>query len=527
MSLVYQRPWIQRPSRAVRVQSPPSVLMGLGELGDDAVGAGASGSLALFTSYLQNYIAAKAGPAALANVKNSPSFVGTIGICASIFLLGEANQLPLDQQAYWNQWRAGASNAASPDNVGWVFGRLVANSKDDLIAAASSYGSWWTDPGASAASFTLVDTTSTGTTWYGGTVVQSALTNEQWNTIFIKAWNVLLKGVKNGVLPLTYLEVLCRGVLQQPASRRMPVFLPPPGNLTQTDPKAIAFRAAMKQLGWSGVVSSWYGYTQQTWAAANSAFETQDAEYASAITSLNYISGEKILEEIQSKFQDYWQARTTAAAALADFDTMLHGPLAGQINPADANAMMAILQQFQTTDQMAYNTLSTAGLWPGTTQPGALNGLGTSMALGLIWGHTHAQRRGLVNPLGLSGLGAVQMIIAGILAVTALGVIAYVVSLMTAVGRSAAAQTKATADSILGTVDTIKASCQRTYLASPKDAAAEKALQDCLANTQALYKTIPPPPDSSDPMGLKYVALLGAVGVAGLIAVGFLKHRSK
>ncbi len=508
---------------------PTPVLDGLGELGDDAVGIGPNGSITNFTAYLTTYIAAKAGPAALANAKNAPSFIGSIGICASIFLLGEANSLPADQQAYWNQWRAQASPAESNDNVYWLFGRMVASSKDDLMAAANAYGVAWSDNGASAATFTLMDTSSSGTTWYGGTVVQSALSNDQWNTLFIKAWNVLLKGVTNGVLPLTYLEVLCRGVLQPPPSRRMPVFLCPPGNLPQTDPKAIAFRAAMKQLGWSSVISTWFGYTNQAWAAANAAYEQQDAAYASVITGLNYVSGEKILEQIQEKAQDYWQARADAASAISDFNTIANGPLKSQISQADLAAMAALTQQFQATDTMAYNTLNTAGLWSISAQPGALNGLG---GMGLIWGRTHAIRRGILfnegsGLPGMHGLGAIQLLIAGVLAVTALGVIAYVVTIMTKCARDAAAQTKATAESILATVDTLKASCQKSYLDSTKDAAAEAALQTCLMQTKALTDSIPKPPDASDPMGLKYVALLGAVGVAGLIAVMFLKSRSK
>ncbi len=493
--MLYQRPWIQRPSRAVRVVPPRPLLAGLGDLGDDAVGAGPNGALINFAGYCLMNIAAHAGPAALGNAKNSPSLVGTIGICSSIFLLGEANSLPPDQQAYWNQWRASASPSSSPDNVAWLFGRLLANSKDDLIAASQVYGAMWSDPGASAATFTLVDTTSTGTTWYGGTTVQSALSNDQWATVFIKAWAVLAKGVTNGVLPLTYLEILCRGIVQPPALRRMPVFLPPPGNLAQTDPRAIAFRAAFKQLGWSSVISTWYSYTNQAWAAANDAYEQQDAAYGSAITTLSYVSGEKILEQIQAKAQDYWQARADAVAALNNFNTIANGPLKGQIPQADLAAMATLLQQFQATDTMAYDTLNTAGMWSAG------------------------------SPGSLSGLGAVQLIIAGVLAITALGVIAYVVTIMTKCARDAAAQTKATSESILATVDTLKASCQRSYLDSAKDAAAEKALQDCLNTTQALYKTIPPPPEGGDPMGLKYVALIGAVGVAGLITYAFIRAR--
>ncbi len=496
--MLYQRPWIQRPSRPVFVARQRSALDGLGDLGDNAVGIGPNGSITLFQAYLQTYIAAKAGPSALANAKNAPSLAGSIGICASIFLLGESSSLPADQQAYWNQWRAAASPSASPENVAWLFGRMVASNKDDLIRATMAYSAVWADNTASAASFTLVDTSTSGTTWYGGTTVQSALTNDQWGTLFIKAWGVLSRGVINGVLPLTYLEVLCRAMVQQPAARRMPVFLPPPGNLAATDPRAIAFRAAMKQLGWSGVISTWFSYTQQAWAASNSAYEQQDEAYGAAITGLSYVSGAKILEQIQSKAQDYFQARSDAAAALSAFDVLATGPLKDKISQFDLATASALKQQFQSTDSMAYDTLNPAGLWGISSQPGALG-----------------------------SLGAIQLLLAGVLAVTALGVIAYVVTIMTKCARDAAAQTKATADSLLATVATVSDSCQRTYDSSSKGADAEAAYQACLMQTKALTDSIPKPPDSSDPLGLKSMALLGAVGVVGLLAITFIKSRSK
>lgn len=496
----YVRPIVfasPRPIMASRSRRPLTTLEGIGELGDDAAGAGAGGSLALFRTYLETYICAKAGPAYLQNAKAVPNLPSAINFAATAFLMGEAGTLQPDAQAAWNQWRAIASQQSSNDNVAWLFGRMVANAKDDLVQAAARDNGWWQDPSASAANYTLVDTSTNGTTWYGGTTVASALTNDQWGTIFIKGFAALVKGVTNDVLPLTYLEVFCRGILQQPTARRMPVFSAPPGNLPATDPRAIAFRSAMKQLGWNAVISQWYSYTAQTWAADNAAFESQDASYGAAITGLSYLSGEKILEQIQEKLQDYWQARADAAKAISDFNTILSGPLANQVSETDKANMATLTAQYQSIDKQAYDAVGPFGMWA-AGDAGSLN-----------------------------GLGAIQLIIAGVLAVTALGVIAYVVALMTKVGRDAAAQTAATAKSILATVATVSDSCQRTYDASAKDAAAESALQACLMQTKALTDSIPKPPDSSDPLGLKWMALAGAVGIAGLVAISFIKSRQK
>jgi hypothetical protein len=497
----YPRPILFTAQRPTPVLLPAmkrvSALAGLGELGDATSGAGASGSVALFRSYLETYICAKAGPAYLQNARATPNLMGSINLAATAFLMGEAGTLQPAAQASWNQWRAIASQPSSNDNAAWIFGRMIASAKDDLVAAAARNGGWWQDPANSAATYTLVDTSTNGTTWYGGTTVASKLTNDQWATIFTFGFAALLKGVTRDVLPLTHLEVFCRGLLQQPTARRMPVFSAPPGNLPPTDPKAVAFRAAMKQLGWNDVINRWYGFTAQAWAADNAAFESQDASYASVITGLSYISGAKILEQIEAKLADYWQCRASAAQAINDFNTMASGPLGAKVSATDKANMATLTSQYQSIDQQAYATLGPAGLWSASSAG------------------------------SLSGLGAIQLLIAGVLAVTALGVIAYVVALMTKVGRDAAAQTKATADSILATVSDVKDSCQRTYDASTKDAVAEQALQACLVQTKALTDSIPKPPDSSDPLGMKWIALVGAVGIAGLIAITAFKSRQK
>lgn len=484
-------------------------LAGLGDLGDNTDGTGA---LTAFRGYLETYISAKAGPAYLQNAKAAPTLIGSINLAATAFTMGEAGTLQPDAQAYWNQWHAQSYDPSSPDNVGYLFGKLIAGAQTDLVNAASLYGSWWTDPAASAASFTLMDTSQSGTTWYGGTTVQSALSNDQWNTIFIKGFAALMKGITKGVLPITYLQVFCGGLLQQPAARRMPVFLAPPGNLTPTDPQQIAFRTCMKQLGWNDIIDQWFSYTQQAWAAQNAAYESQDSSYGSAITVLSYTSGEKILEQIQAKMQDYWDARAQAAQAITDFNTIVNGPMGDQVTDSDKAAMAAIVAQYQSVDQTAYSGLANTGLWDPSKSAGGLSGLGIL---------------GFGRHRGLAGLGAVQLILAGILAVTALGIIAYVVTLMSKVGRDAAAQTKATADSILGTVSDMKDSCQRVYDGSAKGPDDETALQQCLAQTQSLYNSIPKPPDAGDPLGLKWIALVGAVGVAGLIAVMTIKGMKK
>ncbi len=520
--LIYRAPPRLLPTRFVR---PAGTLAGLGDLGDLTDG---SAALRAFRTYLESAICAHAGPAYLQNAKNAPNLLGSINLAATAFIMGEAGTLQPDAQASWNQWRAAASNPSSDNNTAWLFGRMVANGRDQLIAAANSYGSWWSDPTASAASYTLMDTSQTGTTWFGGTVVSSKLSNDQWATIFIQAFAVLLKGASNGVLPLTYLQVLCQGMLQPPVSRRMPVFSPPPGNLAPMDPKAIAFRAAMKQLGWSGVIARWYGFTAQAWAAENSAYESQDASYASVITSLSYVSGEKILEQIQEKVQDYWDARTQAAQALADFQAIVEGPTGDQVSGAEKDAMTALKAQYNTIDQQAFSTLSPVGMWA-AGPAGSLSGYDPLTAplsrlggLGLMWGRSAAIRR---SERGLADLGALQLILAGILAVTALGIIAYVVSLMTKVGRDAAAQTKATAERILATVSDMTSSCKRSYDASAKSPDDEDAYRACLAQTKALTDSIPKPPDASDPLGLKWIALVGAVGAAGLIAWSFVKKK--
>ncbi len=45
---------------------------------------------------------------------------------------------------------------------------------ESAVQAAARDNGWWQDSGASAANYTLVDTSTNGTTWYGGTTVTSS-----------------------------------------------------------------------------------------------------------------------------------------------------------------------------------------------------------------------------------------------------------------------------------------------------------------------------------------------------------------
>jgi hypothetical protein len=506
----------QRATGTTYVNARPedrfAVMSGMGalaEFGDLANGVAAQ---AEFRTLLETHISAKAGPAYLANAKAAPTLGGAIGMAASAFTLGEANGLDPVAQASWNQWRAAASGPNSDYNIYWMFGRMVQMNKDALTTAwvTAKQSGWWDDVTAAQASFTLLDSSTTGTTWLGGTTVTSKLDNSQWSSVFVKAWAALQKGVNGQVLSLTYLDVLVKGMLAAPASRRMPMFQPPPGNLPANDPAAVAFRAMLKQFGWNDVVHEWYTYTAQAWAAQSDAQDSQDSTYASVITGLNYLSGKAIYDQINAKLQDYWSARTDAAAQLKVFDTLAKGPLSGQIPQADTAAMAAIRQSFLDTDSRAVGTLTPLGLWPAGQAQGAaaLNGL-----------------HGL-NGRGLSDLGLVQVILAGAVAVAALGVVAYIVATMTKTARDAAAQTKATTDSILATVDALKASCTTTYMASAKDAPANAAYQDCLMKTKTLTDTIPDVPESSsDPLGLGKIVMLAGIALVGIVALSAMKNK--
>jgi len=496
--MIYKRPdYLLQPRFAPIQQRPTSRLAGLGELGDEITGAGPTGSTQKFWDMLINNVAGKFGPDGIATVQSAPHLGALINQCAALVQLGEGGNLPQDQQAAWDSFKSVAMPNDADENIFYLFAKQLAASKTRLFKAfaEASQTGWWEDPEASRCNYTLVDTSQQGTTWYGGTTVTSKLTNYQWGSVFNKAWGILVNGLANGVLPLSYLTSMLDGMLRAPTNRRMVVFHAPPAGVDPTDPRAIAFRTAMKQLGWGSVIQEWYGYTAQAWAEDNAAFEAQDKIYSAAITTLNYLSGKAIYDSVIEKTNDYWTARNEAVQALNDFQVILNGPLGSSVPEADKTTIAVLRQQFLDADNKAKEALMPAGLWD----------------------DNQAQ--------GLQGLGAVQFILAGTIAIAVLGILAYVVALMTETSRSAAAQTRATANSILATVDELKASCQRDYLASDKGPDAEAAYQACLLQTKALTDSIPKPPEGSDPLGLKSLALLAGVGVIGYVVLKFVQNR--
>jgi len=490
-------------SRAdARLHRPVTGLAGLGDLGDLLDGSGGNGSLVTFRTMLETHIAAKAGPAYLANAKAAPNIAGAMNMARSTFQMGESNTLPPEAQSYWNRWRAAASSPTSDFNIYWQFGSLMAMSAYPLMdawVAQNKEGGWWLDPQASQAYYLLLDSSTNGTNWMGGTTTSSKLTNDQWSTIFTKAWTIMQKGIVQGVLPLTYLDIVCRGMLQAPAARRMPQFKAPPGNLPSNNPYAIAFRTCLNQLGYNELSRTWYGFTAQAWAAQNEAFTAKDATYGNIITGLNYLSGKAILDQITGKLSDYWKARSEASAAIRSFDVLAAGPLKSQVPQADRQVVAGIRAQFLETDSKAFSALSPLGMWPGDKATGNA---------------------------ALNGLGVAQLVLAGTAAVVTLGLVAYVVTIMTATARDAAAQTRKTTENILATVDQLKKACTTTYTNSAKSATDDAAYEKCLLSTKTLTDTIPPvPTSSSDPFGFGKMAMLGAVAVAGLIAVNSMKKN--
>jgi hypothetical protein len=485
----YQRPRIlpHWPTFAPRVQYRRSTgLAGLGDLGDNLVGTSAVPD---FISDLKIHIVSKLGDVYGGSILPNTSLAGALNNAVRYRRQAMAGQMPPDAQALWNRWRAVAEPAESDYNIYWVFGECIDTWGEQLLDAANQQlaNGVLNDDASSQASYTLMDTTETGTTWFGGTNTTSKLTNGQWSQVFKAAFDAMAKGVTGGVLPFTYLDVICKAMLAEPIQRKFPALTTPPGGIPYSDPRSIAFRAALKQLGWSKVTDLWQQFTLQAWVTSDKQAEAADQTYAAAITALNYISGEKLIEAIQAKVQDYMQSREEAAKAIRDFDEMKAGPLAEYI-PADATtAFDKIKSDFSDLDRKVYDTINPVGLWSGGTP-------------------------------GVAGLGGAQLIIGGVILVTLAGFLVWAISLMTATSRSAAAQTKATSESIISTIGEVKASCMRTYQASPKGPDDEKALQDCLNHTEALYKTIPTPPSGGDPLGLKWLALLGIVGIGGYLA---------
>lgn len=466
---------------------------GLGSLGDNEAG---SAALTAFKSYLVTHIASKAGAAIGSAAQSTQSIGACINFCATIWQNGQAGALAADQQAAWNAWAAAASDPNSDYNIYWMFGALISDAQSDLITASNAYESnMWIDPSASAASYTMMDSSVSGTTWYGGATVTSSLNNSQWGTVFTEAFTVMQKGVAYGTLPLTYLQLVCQAMLAAPNDRRFP-FFQAPGVTNATDPQGIAFRAALKQLGWSKVVNDWYSDTQQAWAGANAQLEAQDVTLGAVITVLDYTSGEVILQQVQDKANAYFTARAAAVQALSGYQSMLAGPAGTQISAQDQATMTALMQRFTTIDQSAFTAINSIGMWS-------------------------------AGPAGsLNGLGLATLIISGVIAITVLGVIAFVVDEMTSTGRAAADQTAALSKSILATVQSIQQSCSQVWQNSQQTSTDQATYQKCLQETQAWYATIPPPPAAStDPLGFKSIATFGAVAIVGIVALYFIKKH--
>jgi hypothetical protein len=462
-------------------------LSGMGDLGDDLVGMAALPDL---LTKLKGFIINKAGTQMAAAVANNQSLPAIIYSAADTYTKGNAGSLFAEAQQAWNAWKAQAEPAESPSNIYWVLARCIARWSNELIQAANAQiaSGLLTDAVASKASYTLVDTTQQGTTWYGGTTVTSKLTNGQWASVLDVAFNTIARGISQGVLPFTYLDVLIKAVCADPTLRRFPVWTPPYAGLVAGDPRGTAFRTMIKQLGWGSATSLWFSYTQQAWVSQNAAEEAQDKTLSAAITALNFTSGKVLLDQLGAKVADYFAARGEAVAAIQQFKQMATGPLKAKIPPGDLQAMQTLEKQFASTDTTVFNTLNPAGLWPSDTKA------------------------------GMSFLGISQFVIGGVALVASMGMIVWAIGLMTATSRSAAAQTKATADNILATVDEVKASCIRAYQASAKTPADEKAYQDCLLATKSLTDSIPKPPEGSDPLGLKWIAIIGVVGIGGFVA---------
>ncbi len=480
--------------RLIRGQSVAG-LDGLGELGDELAAMQAVPDV---VTKLKSLIIAHAGPITLGSVQNNNSLPAIIYTCARCYNTAGSGGMGEEAQRYWNAWRAQAEPQESNDNIYWVLARCVARWSDQLIQAANDQinSGILLDAAASRCVYTLMDTTQQGTTWYGGTVTTSKLSNSQWGATLEVAFNSIAKGIVGGALSFTYLDVLIKAFGAAPNQRRFPVWTPPYTGVTAQDPRAVAFRAAVRQTGWNNAVQLWFGYTQQAWAAQDAAWEEQDRQLSGAIVALNYVSGKALYDQIADKVNDYFAARGEAIAAIGQFQQLQSGPLASNIPAADIAAMDAIKKQFSSVDVQVNTTLAPLGLWPSATS------------------------------VGLSFLGVAQLLLGGVIAVAALGLIVWAIALMTETSRTAAAQTKATATNILATVDQLKASAQRVYDASAKTPADEKVYQDSLLATEALYKSIPLPPSGSDPLGLKWIALLGVVGIGGFVAWKMLGKKA-
>jgi len=464
-------------------------LSGLGELGDIVTGTAAQ---AQFQDALKTHIIGKAGPQNLANGNAIRSLVDLISFAAVTYQLGSAGSLQPAQQNYWSAWQAQAQSVSSDDHLAWLFGKYVFENKVDLMNAAAAFDA---AAGGAQVVYTGMDTSTTGTNWYGGTVTSSKLNNPQWASLFTKAWSVLLKAARNGVLPLSYLGTVVKSMAQSnPVSRRFPVFSTPPGSVPFEDPKAIAFRAALRQLGWTNVVNTWFDYTQQSWAKDAAEQERTDAYYSGAITAMSYVSGAKIMEQVEAQLARYWQVRDDALRSFFYYDTIKAGPLANQVPFVNGEAMSVLKDDFNDTDKLAHAALSTVGMWPSGTR------------------------------VGVGDLGVAGVILYGVTAVAVLGVVAYIVSLMTNTSRVAVDQSKNISKAVLMSVETMQSSCQREFAISARTPADEETYRQCVERAAKIATNIPSPPaGSSDPLGFKGIAMAVTALVGGFVVYQMTK----
>lgn len=470
---MFLRPEIVRPASYARVpgrRTPAHALASLGELGDVLQGGQSAAEL---VSAIQVNIIDKQGV-----VAPRTSIQAAFGAAKATFQGGLNGTLAPAFQKAWDAWTTAAKPGGSDQNIYWTFGQVAATWADRLIAAANAQPALVDDPAVTRVSYTLMDTSQSGTTWYGGTVTTSKLTNAQWGQVFQKAWNVLAAGVSAQVLPFSYLTILCKGMLASPTQRKFPTFHQPEGDAQSA--AAIAWRAAMKQLGWNDVVQLWFGFTQQAWAAESARADQLDAVHAAAITALNYASGKAIVDQLMAKVQAMHKERQAALASMKTVESVLAGPLKPYVSPEDLKAWQIVQRDFADAEAESNRVFGPAGLWPAP---------------------------------GMSGMGAVQLIIAGTVGVALLGTSVWLIALWTNVSRTAAAQAKQITDNVLKTVGEIKASCVRVYEASPRGPEDEAALQQCLASTDTLVASIPQVKTGSGGM---MIAMLGIAAAGGL-----------
>ncbi len=196
-------------------RDPAAGLAGLGELGDAITAAQA---LPEFVALLKASTVDKAGASVAGAFDGSRPLAVSISSAAAYWRLGTRGQLQPAQQANWDKWAAVAQPDDSDQHIFWAFGQCLDTWAEKLAEAATSQqnAGIFSSPAASEARYTLMDSTVSGTTWYGGNVVRSALSNSQWTSVFKTGFNALAKGVTGGVLPFTYLDVLCKGMLTAP-----------------------------------------------------------------------------------------------------------------------------------------------------------------------------------------------------------------------------------------------------------------------------------------------------------------------